>query len=130
MLNEEQQEIAYQIARSVRDGRVTKSNGTLQIQHELGLKNSSAGYMIYVYLHMVEGLQYKRALNSSDTEYFLERIGADEGLETLTLAVRALRLHIEYREGTGVTQHANRQILQSRVGGSSRPIPELNRTGF
>lgn len=112
MLNREQQDIAYQIVRSVRDGRVTKSNGTRQLQHKLGLKNTSAGYMIYVYLHMVEGLQFKRALASSDTEYFLERISADESLETLTLAVRALRFHIEYREGMGVTQHANRKILQ------------------
>lgn len=112
MLNREQQEIAYQIARSVRDGRITKSTGTAQIQDELGLKNSSAGYMIYVYLHMIKGLQFKRALSSSDAEYFLERIGADEGSEKLALAVRALRLHIEYREAMGVTQHANRKILQ------------------
>lgn len=116
MLTREQQEIAYQIARSVREGRISKSNGKLHIQRELGLKNSSAGYMIYVYLKMIEGFQYKRALNSSDTEYFLERIGSDEGLEALSSAVHALRLHIEYREGMGVIQHTNRQILQRYEG--------------
>ena len=110
-MNRTQQASAYQIARSVRDGGVSSNEGADQMHRDVGLNITSAGFVIYVYLHMSQGIQYKRALNASDTEYFLGRIGDDDGVDRLKLALQALRLHIEYREGMGVTQAANRGIL-------------------
>jgi 5-methylcytosine-specific restriction enzyme A len=111
-MNIEQQATAYQIARSVRDEGVSPRAGAEQMQREIGLNITSASFVIYVYLHMSRGVQYKRALNASDTEYLLERIGADDGRQRLRLALQAFSLHIEYREGMRVSQAANRAILR------------------
>ncbi|WKL15086.1 HNH endonuclease [Comamonas testosteroni] len=111
-MNREQQSAAYQIARSVRDGGVSQKAGAAQMHRDIGLKLSTASFLIYVYLHMSSGSQYKRALSAPDSDYLLEKIRKDDGLDRLHLALQAFRLHIEYREGMGVTQKASRKILR------------------
>lgn len=111
-MNKEQQQQAYTIARAVRDGQVGRLDGARRLHQELGLNLSSAQFLIYVYLHMCEGAAYKRALSSSDLDFFLGQIRIEEGNQMLAKALTALRGHIAYREGTGVSQRSNRAILQ------------------
>jgi len=111
-MNRIQQATAYQIAKLVRDEGVSSTDGAAQMHRDAGINITSAGFVIYVYLQMSLGVRYKRALSASDSEYFLEKIGEDDGLDRLKLALQAFRLHIEYREGMGVTQRANREILR------------------
>lgn len=111
-MDKEQQQQAYAIARAVRSGQVGRLDGARRLHQELGLNLSSAQFLIYVYLHMCEGAAYKRALSSSDLDFFVGQIHLEEGEKMLAKALTALRGHIAYREGTGVSQRSNRAILQ------------------
>lgn len=110
-MNRSQQDFAYQIAKSVRDAELSKKDGIVKIHQEIGLNISSARYVIEVFIHMSKGEIYTRALNASDSDYLLEKIASDESVDALRLALQAFRLHIEYREGMGVIQKKNREIL-------------------
>lgn len=111
-MDKEQQQQAYAIARAVRNGKIGRLDGARRLHQELGLNLSSAQFLIYVYLHMCEGAAYKRALSSSDLDFFLAQILSEEGAKMPAKALTALRGHIAYREGTGVSQRSNRAILQ------------------
>lgn len=113
-MEKEQQAIAYRIARLVRSGDMTQKDGAEELHRDIGIKISSAGFVIYVYLHMCRGDRYKRALSATDSEFLLEKIAEDDGLDSLQLALEAFRLHIEYREASGVVQYSNRSLLREK----------------
>lgn len=109
-LSEDEQEFAYRTARDAGGGLISVKEAAAAISAASGIPLTSATILIKVYEALTRGLVFKRALSSSDMNYLLTRIFEDEGAIVLTKALRALELHIAYREGANVAQHAMRQI--------------------
>lgn len=110
-MNETQRPIVYRIVRAVQDEEISRKEALLQMQLQAGVPTGSAGILISVFDHMRRGVVYKRALSAPDTDYFFQRIQNDAGLEGLKSALDAFGLHIAYREGMGVGQRKNREVL-------------------
>lgn len=111
-MDKTQQELSYATARSVADGHLSPGDGARKLHSEAGLNLGSAQALVYVYMCMRKGVPFKRALSSTDLNYFLEQILQSEGSACCATALEALRGHISYREGMRVSQRANRKILQ------------------
>lgn len=88
-----------------------------QLKHQLVDKyhmnpNSAHGY-IEIVKHMMSGRQYTRTINAQATEYYLERIYEHYGVNTLKIAVEAVRKHLDYYLTTKTSkQPAVRRILE------------------
>ena len=90
-----------------------KKEGVKRLQDIHGINSTSASFFIDDYRHLLKGEEFKRALSADAMDYFLTRI-ADHGLASLATAVRALQLHIIYRETKNkVSQRAMRKILST-----------------
>lgn len=62
-----------------------------------GMNKTSATIYLFVHQYMMAGRCYKRAINGASTEYFLEKIKADYGLQYLEKALLAVEQHMQYR---------------------------------
>lgn len=87
---------AYQIAAKVYRGEITRSEGKDEVASVAGMGTGSAGDYITVFLAMMEGSCYKRTINLYATEYYLEHIGNDYGLEAQKRAAKAVIEHVKY----------------------------------
>lgn len=107
----QQSQIAYPIILSVFEGRASAQSGADQLHSELSINKHSARYLIDVYACLRNGVVFKRALSAADMSYLLLKIG-EVRREDLSTALDALKLHIAYREQSGVSQRGNRRILE------------------
>lgn len=64
-----------------------------------GLNPNSAADLIYNVGHLLRGECYKRALSEATTDDYLTWIRRDRGEAKLAMALQALQLHIDYRQG-------------------------------
>jgi 5-methylcytosine-specific restriction protein A len=60
-------------------------------------KGSAKDY-IRNYNHIRNGEEYKRTMNGTATEYYLENIFKDDGYNALQIALKSVKLHIDYQE--------------------------------
>jgi 5-methylcytosine-specific restriction enzyme A len=111
-MNASQREAAYSIIQSVFNRLRTVNAGVDQLHEQLSLNRSSARYLIEVYKNLRNGTVFKRALSAGDMNYFMETIAQEGGRQGLSAALQALRLHVGYRERSGVKQLSNRAILE------------------
>jgi hypothetical protein len=105
---------AYAVAMRVHDGQLSRAAGMKELQQRFSVNPSSAGDMIDNVSHMIKGERYERTNNQFATNYFLERICEDFGVETLSNAVSAVSKHLDYYEAlpTGSKQPGARKILE------------------
>jgi hypothetical protein len=47
---------------------------------------------------MMTGKQYKRTINTEATDYFLDNILKDYGIQKLEIALKSVREHVDYYE--------------------------------
>lgn len=100
-LTNEMAKIAYDIAKRVYAGSLSRTEGRNEIVKLTEMNAGSAGDYITDFLAMMDGMQYARTLNEYSTRYFLEHIMKDFGIEFLRKAISACKKHAEYYAALG-----------------------------
>lgn len=103
-ITEQMIELAYENAKKVYFGHITRSEGKIAISEKSGMSPGSAQDYITVFLAMMEGKEYHRTTSNYGTEYFLMNIKKDFGNEAFQLAVEATEKHINYYNSLGYGQ--------------------------
>lgn len=103
---------AYEIAKNVYLNKFSISEGANTLT-TIGLKKSSGLDYIYAYSKLIQGKLYRRTINAYATDYYLERIYIENGINALKTALISLKLHIEYYEETsGASVIKGRKIYE------------------
>ena len=87
---------AYDIARMVYAGNLTRSEGKSKIAEMTGMNEGSAQDFITIFLAMLNGQEYKRAFNNETNRFLFESIKRDYGNSFLKNALKAAQQHIDY----------------------------------
>ncbi len=87
---------AYEVAKKVYKGAISRSEGVEEIVRMSGMNAGSAGDYIQGFLAMISGERYTRTFNEDATKYYLDHIRKDYGEDALKKAINSCRLHAEY----------------------------------
>lgn len=87
---------AYEIAKRVHSGELTRTEGKISIAKETSMNEGSAQAFITIFLAMMSGEVYKRAFNNETNRLLLESIKRDFGDEAFKKALEAVQQHIDY----------------------------------
>ncbi len=87
---------AYEVAKRIRAGKLSRSAGIEELHQRFGLNRGSAGDTINNIGYMLNGKRYARTNNAFATEHFLEMISRDYGLDSLRKAISSVEKHIKY----------------------------------
>lgn len=102
---------AYDVAKRIREGELSGSQGLAILENQYGFNRNSAETYIHDYDCMVKGQRITRKLNAFATEYYLTKLLEDDGQDGLARALSALSQHIEYYENkTNSRLHLIRDI--------------------
>ena len=97
----EMTQTAYQAAKDVYHGRISKNDALDILENEHGMNRGSASDYIVNFKKMMDGNKYTRTNNAEATDYFLTQILSDYGLAKLRNAIKAANEHVDYYEGLG-----------------------------
>lgn len=92
---------AYEIAKQVYSGRLTRTDGKVKIARESGMNEGSAQDFITIFLAMMEGQVYKRAFNNDTNRFLFESIRKDYGETYFRKALSAAKKHTQYYSTLG-----------------------------
>lgn len=87
---------AYEIAKKIFYGHMTRNEGKNEINRVKGMSEGSAQTFITIFLAMMDGEEYKRAFNNSTNKFLLESIRQDFGEDSFKNALNAVQKHIDY----------------------------------
>lgn len=105
-------EEAYEIAKMVYEGKLSRTEGKNKISDETGMNIGSAGDYITNFLAMMDGQKYTRTFNTYATKYFLTSIKMDYGEEQFKKALNATMEHVKYYNGL---QNGNLNSIQNVI---------------
>ena len=80
------------------------------IADSTGMNRNSAVMYLYAVQGMLEGTIYKRAISAKAMRRYYDTIWNESGREGLKKAIRATRLHIDYRRDCGHTVDSIEEI--------------------
>ncbi|WP_449536294.1 hypothetical protein [Ferdinandcohnia sp. Marseille-Q9671] len=103
-ITKEMIEIAYNFAKKVYFGELTRTEGKQKISTFTGMNAGSAQDYITDFLAMMSGQEYHRTMSNFGTEYYLENIRKDFGNQAFMLALEATEKHIKYYNALGYGQ--------------------------
>lgn len=92
---------AYEIAKKVYSGQITRKEGKFEINKATGMNEGSAQAFITIFLAMMEGEEYKRAFNNDTNKFLLESIREDYGEKSFQNALDAVQKHVKYYSTLG-----------------------------
>jgi len=92
---------AYEIAKKVYLGKMTRNEGKIEINSVTGMNEGSAQAFITIFLAMMSGEVYKRAFNNDTNKFLLESIRKDFGEVFYKNALNAIQKHINYYSTLG-----------------------------
>ena len=92
---------AYIQAKLVYAGDLSLAKAKENIAEATGMNERSAQGYIHTFLKIMEGAGYTRTINAYGTDYYLEHIYTDYGLDALMTAISSVKKHLEYYEGVG-----------------------------
>lgn len=92
---------AYEIAKKVYSGQITRNEGKIEINRVTGMNEGSAQAFITIFLAMMNGEEYKRAFNNDTNKFLLESIRQDFGQDYYKNALNAIQKHIDYYSTLG-----------------------------
>jgi 5-methylcytosine-specific restriction protein A len=92
---------AYEIAKKVYSGQLTRNEGKIEINKATGMNEGSAQAFITIFLAMMNGEEYKRAFNNETNKFLLECIKEDFGQNCYKNALNAVQKHIDYYSTLG-----------------------------
>jgi hypothetical protein len=97
----EMSKCAYEIAKKVHSGELTRNDGKTEINKSSGMNEGSAQAFITIFLAMMSGEVYKRAFNNETNKFLLESIRQDYGQASFNNALSAVQKHIDYYSTLG-----------------------------
>ena len=92
---------AYEIAKKVYSGQITRNEGKIEINRVTGMTEGSAQAFITIFLAMMNGEEYKRAFNNETNKFLLESIRQEFGEDSYKNALNAVQKHIDYYSTLG-----------------------------
>lgn len=92
---------AYEIAKKVYSGKLTRNEGKVKINQVTGMNLGSAQAFITIFLAMMNGEVYKRAFNNETNKFLLESIKSDFGEDFFKKALNAVQQHVNYYSTLG-----------------------------
>lgn len=101
-MTEEMIEICYKFGKKVHSGANMQEIAD-DVVYETGMNRNSAIMYLQVVCSMLDGVIYKRAINSKAIQKYFENIWNEYGSVGLQKAIKATRLHMEYRKEFGHT---------------------------
>lgn len=106
---------AYEIAKKVYSGQITRTEGKIEINRITGMSEGSAQAFITIFLAMLNGEEYKRAFNNETNKFLLESIKQDFGQQSYKNAVNAVQKHIKYYSTLGKGNLAGLQKIVNEM---------------
>lgn len=97
-------EVSYNHAKMVFHNQLTLADALKEIEQLSGMRQSSAKDYICNFADMMAGSTYTRTMKNKATEYYLEGIQRDYGIERLKLAVTSVGKHAKYYGALGKGQ--------------------------
>ncbi|MFE4523081.1 hypothetical protein ACFRCQ_13250 [Cytobacillus firmus] len=109
---------AYEIAKDIYFGKLTRNEGKIKINGVTGMNEGSAQAFITIFLAMMNGEEYKRAFNNETNKFLLESIRRDFGQESFNSALNAVQKHINYYSTLGKGNLSGLQQIVDELRGS------------
>ncbi len=100
-ITNEQIHEAYTQAKRVYAHKITATEGKDNVVKATGMSEGSASGYINTFVKIMEGAGYTRTINAYGTDYYLENIKKDYGVDALLTAIASVKKHLEYYEGVG-----------------------------
>ncbi len=101
-MTDEMIEICYKCGKMVFQGENAQELAD-DVAEETGMNRNSAFMYIYVVSSLLSGEVFKRAISKKALEIYFKKIFQDYGSDGLKKAIKATRLHIDYRKSCGHT---------------------------
>jgi 5-methylcytosine-specific restriction enzyme A len=92
--------LVYSASKDVYEGKMAYNEGK-QFLSSKGMNPNSAADYINDFKYMMDGVKFTRTLNAPSIDFLLENINKDFGTQKLSIALSALKAHIEYYESFG-----------------------------
>ena len=105
-------EMCYRCGKKVSEGESAPELAD-DIVDETGMNRNSALMYLYAVSGMLKGEVYKRAISAKALKFFFERISNDFGSKGLKNAIRATKLHIDYRRDCGLPVDSIKEICDN-----------------
>ena len=105
-------EMCYRCGKKVSEGESAPELAD-DIVDETGMNRNSALMYLYAVSGMLKGEIYKRTISAKALKFFFERISNDFGSKGLKNAIKATKLHIDYRRGCGLPFDSIKDICDS-----------------
>lgn len=103
---------AYPILQDVWHRKIGRIEGMQRIQQSTGMNQNTAGRLIDIFLHMMDGAGFASTFNNFTFEFLLKSIKNDYGVEYFHKALNATKAHIVYYEGKcSVHRTALRKVI-------------------
>ena len=99
-MTDEMIEICYKCGKKVFEGENAQELAD-DVAEETGMNRNSAFMYIYAVKSMLAGEIYKRAISKKALEIYFKKIFNEYGSTGLKKAIKATRLHIDYRRSCG-----------------------------
>ncbi|MHC0037904.1 hypothetical protein [Pseudoneobacillus sp. C159] len=106
---------AYEIAKKVHSGQLTRTEGKVKINRVTGMSEGSAHDFITIFLSMMNGQEYKRAFNNDANKFLLESIRKDFGDVYFQKALKAVQGHIDYYSTLGKGNLSGLQTIVNQM---------------
>lgn len=104
---------AYEIGKKIYLNQITRIEGITFLE-KLGMNESSAHDYVYSYSNLIQGKLFTRNTNVYATEYYLDRIYNENGVNGLKNALLSLSQHIDYYEEVSGTSVKKRKDIYNR----------------
>ena len=104
-MTDEMIEICYKCGQMVFKGENAQELAD-DVAEETGMNRNSAFMYIYVVSSLLSGEVFKRAISKKALEIYFKKIYQDYGSDGLKNAIKATRLHIDYRKSCGHTDYS------------------------
>ncbi|MBF4696038.1 hypothetical protein [Fusibacter ferrireducens] len=105
----------YENGKKVHKGLISRTDGKVFVNQETGMDIGSANDYITVLMAMLDGIEYHRTINAMATQYFLDNIKIDFGIEAQQIAAKATILHTKYYSTLGHGRQRKVEEIANRV---------------
>lgn len=103
---------SYEIGKLVYREKLSLKEGIKQLT-SIGMNKNSATDYVYNYSNLIQGKLFTRTTSTFATEYYLEKIQQEEGMQGLKKALLSLSQHIDYYEDkSGASVKKRRDVYQ------------------
>ncbi|MCF0266068.1 HNH endonuclease [Acinetobacter guillouiae] len=86
----------YELSKAVFYGSITRDEALDELENDYGMNRGSVNDYINGFKSMIKGKEYKRTFNKEATDFFLENIYLDFGIDVINFTLQAVRRHIDY----------------------------------